>query len=182
MPGGQLPLRIFEPRYLDMVSECFRQSSHFGVCQIREGSEVGVAAMPYPNGTLVHIVDWDKGSDGLLNVLVEGQQKFSVQSMNVMTDDLLMGEVQLLAAENPCPLPDKYRVLGRLLERVFKQMRWDKQLSAPQFDDALWVGSRLLELLPVPGQRRQAMFVCGDPLDRLEGLSVYIRNTVGGLN
>lgn len=92
MPGGQLPLRIFEPRYLDMVSECFRQSSHFGVCQIREGSEVGVAAMPYPNGTLVHIVDWDKGSDGLLNVLVEGQQKFSVQSMNVMTDDLLMGK------------------------------------------------------------------------------------------
>jgi len=182
LPGGQLPLRIFEPRYLDMLSDCFRNSSGFGVCQIREGIEAGGSAVPFSTGTLVQIANWDKGDDGLLNVLVEGRQKFAVQSTRVMSDKLLVGEVELLEPERSCPVPEKQRSLSTLLEQVFEQMNWDADLSQPRFDDALGVGSRLLELLPMPKQRRQALCECDDPLDRLEGLSDYIRDSVGRMN
>jgi Lon protease-like protein len=174
LPGGQLPLRIFEPRYLDMLSECFRDSSGFGVCLIREGKEAGGLAVPYSTGTLVQIADWDKGHDGLLNVSVEGIQKFALQSTEVMPDNLLMGEVELLELECSCPLPENKRGLSTLLEQVFEQTGRSTDLSQARLADALWVGSRLLELLPMPGQLRQSLFECENPLDRLEGLVAHV--------
>ena len=39
-PGGVLPLRIFEPRYVDMVRWCMREQANFGVVLLREGGEV----------------------------------------------------------------------------------------------------------------------------------------------
>ena len=83
-----MSLRIFEPRYLDMLSNCFRDSSDFGVCLIRDGKEAGGLAVPYSTGTLVQIADWDKGQDGLLNILVEGRQKFALRSTEVMPSNL----------------------------------------------------------------------------------------------
>jgi len=68
LPGGILPLRIFEPRYLDMVRDCFKQQSGFGVCLIKAGAEVGDTAVPLAYGTLVDIVDWDQDDSGLLTI------------------------------------------------------------------------------------------------------------------
>ena len=45
-PGGRLPLRIFEQRYMDMAKACLKDGSPFGVCLIREGEEVGAPAVP----------------------------------------------------------------------------------------------------------------------------------------
>ena len=182
LPEGKLPLRIFEPRYLDMLSDCFRNSSGFGVCLIREGKEAGGVAVPYSTGTLVRIVDWDQGSDGLLNVLIEGRQKFAVQSTEIMPNNLLVGEVELLERECSCPLPETKRSLSTLLAQVFEQTGRSTDLSQARLDDALWVGSRLLELLPMPNQHRQVLFECENPLDRLEGLGEYILSGVESPN
>ena len=65
-PGGVLPLRIFEPRYLDMVSDCMRGDVPIGVVLIRDGLEVGRAAQTYDVGTLGVISYWNRRSDGLL--------------------------------------------------------------------------------------------------------------------
>ncbi len=169
-----MSLRIFEPRYLDMLSDCFRNSSDFGVCLIRGGKEAGGLAVPYSTGTVVQIADWDKGHDGLLNIVVEGRQKFALRSTEIMPSNLLIGEIELLERESSCPLPEKNRCLSTLLEQVFEQTGRSTDLSQAKLDDALWVGSRLLELLPMPRQLRQALFECDNPLDRLEGLKFFL--------
>ena len=46
VPGAALDLRIFERRYLDMVRDCGRQGSGFGVCLLVDGDEVGALATP----------------------------------------------------------------------------------------------------------------------------------------
>src|SRR6185503_19497144 len=64
-PGGRLPLRIFEQRYMDMAKACLRERTPFGVCLIREGREVGTPAIPADIGTLARIAAWDMPQLGL---------------------------------------------------------------------------------------------------------------------
>ncbi|WP_455218077.1 LON peptidase substrate-binding domain-containing protein, partial [Kaarinaea lacus] len=82
-PGGTLPLRIFEPRYLEMVSTCMKENKGFGVCLIREGSEVGKAANTYDTGTLSEICYFNQQSDGLLGITAKGVQRFKIVSSEV---------------------------------------------------------------------------------------------------
>ena len=67
-PGGTLPLKLFETRYLDMLSWCLREQSSFGVVAIKRGSEVGGTPEFHAIGTIAQITSWDQGSDGLLHV------------------------------------------------------------------------------------------------------------------
>ena len=75
-PGGLLPLRIFESRYLDMISDCLRNDRGFGVCLISAGREVGDGAECFDVGTLARIQDWDSTPDGLLGIIARGEQRF----------------------------------------------------------------------------------------------------------
>jgi len=68
MPGGLMPLRLFERRYIDMVKDCFRNGTGFGICLLKSGREAGAISEPYPLGTRVSIIDFDQGSDGLLHI------------------------------------------------------------------------------------------------------------------
>src|SRR3569623_1408701 len=70
-PGGVLPLRIFEPRYMEVVSVCMKEQSGFGVSLILSGKEVGEAATTYEVGTLVNIIDWDQRVDRLAGIHAE---------------------------------------------------------------------------------------------------------------
>jgi len=56
LPGASIKLRVFERRYLDMVRECGRNGSGFGVCLILEGAETGAPAgscqpLPLPSSS-----------------------------------------------------------------------------------------------------------------------------------
>jgi Lon protease-like protein len=77
-PDGPLPLRIFESRYIDMVGQCMKNESPFGVLLIMEGQETGLATT-HEVGTLANITDWYQGSDGLLGVTAVGGQRFRLQ-------------------------------------------------------------------------------------------------------
>ena len=77
-PGGVLPLRIFEARYLDMIGECLREQKGFGVCAIRSGSEVGRAASCYNVGTLAAVEDFGRSEDGLLAIVAHGERRFRI--------------------------------------------------------------------------------------------------------
>ena len=94
-PGGPLPLRIFETRYIDMVKDCVKDDAPFGVLLIREGGETG-AATTHTVGTLARITDWYQGSDGLLGVTAIGEQRFRVLSRVRRADGLNVGTVELL--------------------------------------------------------------------------------------
>lgn len=174
-PGGPLALRVFEPRYLDMVSACLRNEQPFGVCLIRSGQEAGEAASPHPTGTFARIVDWQRGADGLLAISALGEQRFQVQGTHVERDQLLRGTVQPLTPEPPAPLPAECGYMTGVLDQLFEHAG-DVYADLPKRpDDATWVGYRLAELLSLPLARRQTFLELEDPLLRLSQLEQILR-------
>ena len=120
-PGGPLPLRIFEPRYIDMIGRCLKSDSPFGVLLIREGSEAG-AATTYDVGTLARITDWYQGSDGLLGITAVGEQRFRLLSSVRQTDGLAVGTIELLPTEAGPELPEEYKPLASILSGVLDDL------------------------------------------------------------
>lgn len=169
-PGGTLPLRIFEPRYLDMVSDCMKQQKGFGVCLIREGSEVGTAADTYEIGTLSDICYFNKQPDGLLGITAQGLQRFKIISQHVQSDQLTLAEVSLLENEPPSPLPEQYAGAADTLRKLLDQLGYPFVKMEKKYDDASWVSSRLAELLPIRLEQKQYFLQLDDPLQRLERL------------
>ena len=174
-PDGPLALRIFEPRYLDMVSECLRNEQPFGVCLIQSGQEAGEAARPHLTGTFARIVDWQRGDDGLLSISARGDKRFHVQDTRVERDQLLRGTVQPLAPEPSSPLPAECDYMTDLLVQLFEHAG-DVYAELPKRpDDASWVGYRLAEVLSLPLVLRQYFLELEDPLLRLSQLDQILR-------
>lgn len=169
-PGGPLALRIFEPRYLDMVSRCLREESGFGVALIREGSEVGKAAEVYELGTLGRISYWDQRKDGLLGITVTGEQRFRIIDSQVEVNQLRIAEVELLPNPQPVGLPEKYQHLATLLERILGELGHPYITMVRELGNAEWVGARLVELLPLELAQKQRLLQEDDPLQRLSRL------------
>ncbi len=115
-PGGPLPLRIFEPRYVDMIRKCMREGAPFGVLLIRSGKEVGEVSSAADIGTSARIVDFNQMPDGLLGIICTGEQKFRLDERRVQADGLNVGTVTWLPPEPPTPLPPQHSHLGLLLE------------------------------------------------------------------
>ena len=166
-PGGILPLRIFETRYIDMVRNCLRTETGFGVCAIRDGSEVGVAAEVHAVGTRAVIADWEGRPDGLLGITARGEQRFRVLRTWVERNRLVMGEVAYLDEPPATPLPEEFLGLAALLERLLSELGPPYADLPRDADNAAWVGARLAELLPVSLEIKQQMLECDDPLSRL---------------
>lgn len=174
-PGGPLALRIFEPRYLDMISRCLKEESGFGVCLIKEGSEVGAAAEVYPVGTLGRITYWHKRPDGLLGVTLTGEQRFHILAQRVEANQLLVAEVELLPNDPPHAVPEEYRGLVEMLQRIIDELDHPYINLPREYDDAGWVSARLVELLPLAFRYKQRLLQESDPLRRLEVLLAMIR-------
>ena len=173
-PGGPLPLRIFETRYLDMVSDCMRNEKPFGVCLIRDGKEAGVAADAYEVGTLARIVDWNQLPGGLLGITARGDERFRVLSREVRADQLVVGQISVLAPETQAAVPAEYHKLTELLRGFIDHLGEHYVHVAPDFENASWVGYRLTEILPIPMTRKQYLLELEDPLTRLGQLAEIV--------
>ncbi len=169
-PGGPLPLRIFEPRYLDMISQCLKTDTGFGVVLIREGREVGEAAVPHTVGTVAQIVDWHMRHDGLLGVTAVGGRRFRIASVQVQPNQLSVAKAELLPEDPSDAVPAEYLPLVDLLRRLIDQAGHHYTSLPPRFADAGWVGCRLAELLPLGRARKQMLLQLDDPLQRLAQL------------
>ena len=174
-PGGPLSLRIFERRYLDLVRDCARHGSGFGVCLILHGSEAGETTAPAAVGTLARIVDFCTLPDGLLGICAEGSERFHVDSSRVRDNGLAHGTVRFWPDEPAVALPPEFGLLSTILERLLEQpgsafAKADRRC----FDDASWVGFRLAESLPLENPERQHLLQITDPLCRLEQLMHYL--------
>ncbi|MFC4763848.1 LON peptidase substrate-binding domain-containing protein [Dyella koreensis] len=170
-PRGQLQLRIFERRYLDMVRDCARTGSSFGVCLILQGQEVGAPAVPAAVGTLARITDFSNREDGLLGIVAEGGGRFRVTRTRVRSDGLVTGEVELWPEEATQAVPVEFALLQTILERLIENMapQW-RHASRSDYDDATWLGFRLAELLPLQTEEQQRMLELTDPVRRLAEL------------
>ena len=170
-PGGPLPLRIFEPRYLDMVSDCLRSERPFGVCLIRTGKEVGEPAEPHRTGTLARIADWGKDDRGILTIEAVGATRFRLVETRIAPDRLLLGTYEPVEEERAA-IPAEYRPLARLARTLIGRLETRyRHVPAPPPEDspdaAAWTGFRLAELLPIPMPHRQHLLKLDDPVARL---------------
>ncbi len=173
-PGGVLPLRIFEPRYLDMVSECLKSDSGIGVVLIRSGQEVGELADTYEVGTLSHIRYWHKRSDGLLGITLQGEQRFRILSTQARPDRLLIAEVELLSEPPFIPVMANHQQLVALLKQIINQLEPPYTTLTPAFENASWVGARLVELLPFDLPDKQKLLMNEDAKQRLDTITAML--------
>ena len=171
-PGGRLPLKVFEARYVAMVSGCVRDDTGFGVCLIAAGGEVGEAAVPHAVGTEARVVDIERASNAVFDVVVEGRRRFRLRDHEV-EHDLLRGEVDWLPQPPPTAIPAAQASLVPLLERVVRDM--GERIALPhRYDDAGWVGARYAEILPIPLIARQKMLEMDDVVSRLEIVQKFL--------
>ena len=173
-PGGILPLRIFEPRYLDMVKDCMRNNHGFGVCMIIQGEEVGQNTASAALGCEARIVDFDQTPDGLLAITALGERRFHVEQVKIRSNGLVMGEVSWLAPAQDVALAPEYFVLSQILQRVLDkaEISFDKK----QLENADWVCWRLAEWLPLSNLERQELLQESDAQLRLQNLLEKIPN------
>lgn len=175
VPGAALGLRVFEPRYLDLVRECGRDGTGFGVCLIMEGEEAGSAATPAAFGTEAVIEDFDTDDQGLLTLRVRGRRRFRVQRTRVRDNGLVVGDVEWRAPDPERALRPEHGLMALLLQRILEQAGGEHADAPPsRFDDAAWVGWRLAELLPLADLQRQALLQEDDPDARLQQLLGWV--------
>lgn len=173
-PGGPLLLRIFEPRYVDMVGRCMREDSPFAVTLIHEGAETGPATF-HDVGTLAKIVDWHQYEDGLLGITTLGQRRVRIVDAHRQADGLNVGRVEPVAHEAPLALPTRYEYMARLLEQLIDQLGEQYRHAEPDYGDSTWVGFRLAEILPLSNALKQRCLEMDRPLERLEAMAEAIK-------
>ncbi|MSQ89513.1 MAG: peptidase S16 [Betaproteobacteria bacterium] len=167
-PGGLLPLRIFEQRYLEMAKGCLRDGTPFGVCLIRAGAEVGTPATHEDLGCLARITQWDMQQLGLLQLLAQGAERFRVLAKRIRADGLILADIELLAENADALMPEKFSACRQLLERIVAE-HGERLFAKPYLlDSSAWVGARLAEVLPLPASAKQKLLELGDSAQRLE--------------
>lgn len=173
-PDGPLPLRVFEPRYLTMVSRCLREDAEFGVVLIREGTDTDTVATR-DVGTLARIIDWYQGSDGILGITARGTRPFRLHGVSRQADGLHLGEIELLPEPPRLPLPEEFRPMATLLASVIDDLGRLYDAIEKHYGDAAWVGCRLAEILPMPPADKQRCLELDDPVERLQFLRPMLR-------
>lgn len=171
LPGAALGLRVFERRYLDMLRECSRNGTAFGVCLILEGDEVGAPALPAAYGVEARIEDFDVGADGVLVLRLRGHRRFHVQHTRVRDNGLILAEVQWCAPDSDDELRPEHALLATVLEHIIEQAGVAFAAPGPaQMEQASWVGWRLAELLPLQEPQRLRLLQQDDPHERLQSM------------
>lgn len=173
-PDGLLPLRIFEPRYLDMVGESMREDRPFGIVPIEQGPDTGSAAHFFDVGTTARIVSFDQGDDGLLQIVVRGERAFRVTSHDRRANDLLVGEVEYLEPTPEEPLPEEYEHFRVLLQEIYDNKLEDVDYEERHMDRALWVAHRLGEVVPLHVLDKVAILTAGSAGDKLSRLDAAL--------
>ncbi|HTH59524.1 MAG TPA: LON peptidase substrate-binding domain-containing protein [Paraburkholderia sp.] len=185
-PGGLLPLKIFEARYLDMASVCLREKTPFGVCLLKSGAEVAQPddpAVPESVGCLAEIEQCDVEAFGMLLIRARGTRRFRLLSHRVEPDGLLVGMAEPLPDDIPLEGGEhlaRFGACAEVLERIIATIRERDPASVPfaepfRFDDPSWVSNRLAEVLPIALRARQKLMELTDAGARIDVVHHYMQ-------
>lgn len=179
-PGGVLPIKVFEQRYITMTKACLKDDKPFGVCLLTQGEEVAsaekVRAVAFAGiGTLARIASWDMPQLGILHLHTEGGTRFRVQAHAIDDDGLVVGQVTALAPEPSVALPEAFKPLAALLELLISRVGKENFPTEVVLTDASWVGYRLAEILPLPLPIKQSMLEINDCEVRLKVLAQFLQ-------
>ena len=168
-PGGVLPLKIFEQRYLEMTKICISENRPFGVCLIKEGRETGTPAVPEEIGCYARINHWDMPQLGVFHLQVEGTQRFRIVHSSVGKNGLISAAVEPLPGDSEVVPSDT--LCGAVLKAIIDKLGADLFPAPHRFDDAAWISYRLGEVLPISLDVKQQLLQQTDPQARLAQLS-----------
>lgn len=185
-PDGVLPLKVFEVRYIDMVRDCLKNKTPFGVVLIKSGLEVGAAAEPETVGTLAHITQCDMPSLGLMMLRAQGGERFRILETRVLANNRLEAKIEAIAADIEIPVSAMHVNCAKTLKIVIDDIEnkrqdqlgdaFDSPFAHPlQFDSAGWVANRWCEILPIPLKARQKLLELEDPQVRLSIVYQYLQ-------
>lgn len=185
-PGGVLPLRVFETRYIDMVRECLKNESPFGIIKIKSGQEVGMAAQPEQVGCLARITQWDMQDLGVLLISLQGEEKFRIVETRVLRDQRLEARVDVMPTETAAPITDMHLSCATALKLVIEDinLRGAREQGATfvspfaqpaQLDDTAWVANRWCEILPIPLAARQKLLELESAENRIAIVHQYLQ-------
>ncbi|HXL97950.1 MAG TPA: LON peptidase substrate-binding domain-containing protein [Steroidobacteraceae bacterium] len=173
-PGGLLPLRIFESRYVDMVGGCMRQDAMFGVVLIVDGNDTSAVVNIAEVGTAARIVDFQTQPDGLLGLLCRGERRFRVQQRRQQADGLNRATIEWMQDAPLTPLDPQFQPLVSVLRKVMARLASIGRFIEPNYEDASWVSHRLAEFLPLEAPWQQRLLEIDDPNVRLGMLAPLI--------
>ena len=168
-PGGVLPLKIFEQRYLEMTKVCISDDRPFGVCLIKEGQETGTPAVPQEIGCLARIAQWDMPQLGVFHLLTEGTQRFRIVRSSVEKNGLIAAAIETLPFEPEVAPRDT--LCSEVLQAIIAKVGAGHFPAPHRFDDAAWIGYHLSEVLPISLEAKQRLLQMSDPLARLSELN-----------
>ena len=181
-PGGLLQLKVFEARYLDLMSHCMRTMSPFGVVYLRQGGDMrGLddAQIRFETtGVLAHLQDVDAEQTGILQVRCHGGSRFSLSAARQRADGLWLARAEPLADDTPAAVPPELagaaKALGQAIQSLLAQ---DQHPFAPPFrlGDAGWVANRWCEILPISAAAKQRLMALDEPVLRLKLVDEYLR-------
>jgi len=173
-PGGSLPLKVFEARYVDMTRECMKAGTPFGVCLIKEGAEVGTPAVPHEIGCLATITDWDMQDLGVLHLKTRGSQRFRIRASHVEGNGLIRADTAPILDDPRTGVRTEFASCMILLKALMPKLPADLMPEPHDFDNAVWLSNRLSEVLPIPALAKQKLMELEDPDSRLEIIHKYL--------
>jgi Lon protease-like protein len=185
-PGGVLPLKVFEPRYVDMLRECMMQSAPFGVVLIKAGQESGAAAEPEEVGCLAYISQSDMSGLDEMMLRTRGGERFRILETRVLADQRLEARIEIIAADGDIPVSDMHVVCAKTLKLVLDDIdargqaeqgdAFESPFTRPmQLDNAAWVANRWCEILPIPLKARQKLLELENAQSRLSIVYQYLQ-------
>jgi hypothetical protein len=172
-PSVTLPLQIFEPRYLSMISERLKQGLGFGVVPIREGRDTGRVPSIYPVGVEVEVVDWYQQSNGLLGIKVRARQRFQIVETEVRGNQLLVGDIAYLPLDEQEPVLERHTGLLQLLNEL-KQHPHAEALTLNEPCTCQELSYQLAQLLPFDGKRKMSLMTAVDAEARLSMIAKQV--------
>ncbi len=171
-PNGLLALRIFETRYIDMVRHCMREQSSFVVTANQRLEETQDILTPHLIGTRVDIIDFEQLPDGLLGITIHGKEKVDIANIQEQADSLLTADISSSQLDSEENIPEDFALLAKVLKKMFPEIQSHYGESAQQYmsenyQDASWVSSRLVEVLPMDVQMKVELLRMQDSGERV---------------
>jgi Lon protease-like protein len=185
-PGGILPLKVFETRYVDMVRDCMKREAPFGIVLIKSGEEVGMPAESEAVGCIAHILQWDMIDLGVLLLRTQGGERFRIIETRQRPDHRLEARIEMITADSAVPITDTHLRCAKALKIVIDDINaklqaeqgipFESPFSVPiQLDNASWVANRWCEILPIPLKARQKLLELDDAQSRLKIVHQYLQ-------
>ncbi|MBT3860476.1 MAG: LON peptidase substrate-binding domain-containing protein [Gammaproteobacteria bacterium] len=176
-PRGRAELQIFERRYIDLIRNCLKTNTGFGICLLKTGEETireDSQQTVHRTGTYANIVDWDQLDNGLLSITAEGQNKFHIDNCWQEESGLLMAEAAFsnsdLVDNEQIPVDDEFAPLTDLLQNLESHPLIEQKKLIIDYDNLWDLGWRLGDLIPIANEQKQQLLEIDDPWDRIESI------------